>query len=325
MNKRIVTLTLLVSLAAAANAFAAVEGAWTGSLGEKNRDKIHMNLTREDSNQGMSIRVADFTNLTAAQINAGTMTPVNFELRREAGTVQFEGTFRNGKGAGQFTFTENPAYLQSMRNLGVSVEPRRKRRRQTEEESLLIYALVDVTTAFVKSMQAEGYRESLDRYLEMRIFDITPEYIREMRNLGFKDIDDDELVASKIHQVTPDYIRRMRAAGWNLSLDELQASSIHKATPEFAEQMKKLGYGNLDMDDLVAFRIHGVSAEFINELRELGYDHIDASDLVAMRIHQVTPQFIRELKSAGYARVPIEKMISMRIAGVDADYLKKMR
>lgn len=328
MNKRTMTLTLLVSLVIAANALAAVEGAWTVTSSAKKPDRLHLNLTyRPHSNSGMNVSLADFSGLTAAQVNAAAMTPVNFQLRREAGTAVFEGTFRNGKGAGQFTFSSNPAYLQSMRALGVEVEPSRKRHRheEGEEESLLMYALVDVSTAFVKSMIAEGYRESLDRYLELRIFDITPEYIREMRSLGFRDIDTDELVSSKIHKVTPDYVRRMRSAGWtDLSLDDLTSSSIHKATPEFAEEMKKLGYGNLDMDDLVSFRIHKVTPEFIRELRALGYDKIDADDLVSMRIHRVTPEFIRELKNAGYTGVPVEKLISMRIAGVDAMYLKKM-
>lgn len=329
MNKRIATLTLLVSLALAANALAAVEGAWTASLSEKSADRVHFNFTyRPHSNNGMTIPIASFSGLTAAQVNATSMTPVNFELRREAGTAVFEGTFRNGKGAGQFTFTGNSGYLQSMRGLGIDVESRgRKRgRRDSEEEDLLMYALFDVSTAFVKSMIAEGYKVTLEEYMQMRIFDITPEYIREMRALGYKDIDGDDLVSTKIHHVTPDYIRRMRAAGWGeLSLDDLTASSIHKATPEFAEEMKKLGYGGLDMDDLVAFRIHGVTADFIRELRQLGYDKVDDDDLVAMRIHKVTPDFIREVNAAGYRGVPVEKLISMRIAGVDGEYLKKMR
>jgi hypothetical protein len=329
MNKRIATLTLLVSLAIAANAFAAIEGAWTAALSEKSADRIHFNFThRPGSNNGMTMPIAGFTGLTAAQVNATTTTPVDFRLSREAGTAAFEGTFRNGKGAGQFTFTGNSGYLQSMRNLGIDVESSRRKHghRKSEEESLLMYALFDVSTAFVKSMIAEGYRVSLHEYMEMRIFDITPEYIREMRALGYKDIDSEDLVSTKIHKVTPDYIRRMRAAGWgNLSLEDLSSSSIHKATPEFAEEMKKLGYGNLDMDDLVSFRIHKVTPEFIRELRELGYDKVDSDDLVSMRIHRVTPEFIREVNAAGYRGVPVEKLISMRIGGVDGKYLKKMR
>lgn len=323
--KRIATLTLVVSLFATA-AFAATEGAWTASIDEKRPDRFHINITRgRNHNMGTTMRLAAFSGLAPAQINAATMTPVRFEMRREAGNAVFEGTFRNGKGAGQFTFTPNPAFLDTIRSMGIDTKREKRRHREwDEEEELFALAIHDVSTAFIKSMIAEGYRVTLEEYLTMRIFDITPEYIREMRNLGFKDISHDELVSSRIHKVTPEYVREMRAAGWDLSLDELQSSRIHGATPQFAEEMRKLGYGGLDHDDLVSFRIHKVTGDFIGELAKLGYRNVPADELVSMRIHRVTPDYIRELEAAGYVNVPIEKMISMRIHGIDAKFIKKM-
>ncbi len=327
--KRILTLTVTVCLFATA-AFAEIDGAWTASADEKRADRLYVNITRgKHHNMGTTMRLSDFALLTRAQIDAATMTPVRFEMRREAGTSVFEGTFRKGKGAGQFTFTANRGYVDAVRALGVPFDldredgRKRHRRNQSEEEELFTLALHDVSTSFIKSMQAIGFKVSLEKYLEMRIFDITPEYVREMRSLGFSDLDVDELVSSKIHKVTPDYVRKMRAAGWDLSLDELQSSSIHGATPEFAAEMHKLGY-KLDFDDLVSFRIHKVTAEFIRELEQLGYKNVRADDLISMRIHRVTPEFIRELKAAGYSKVPVEKLVSMRIHKIDAEYLKKM-
>jgi hypothetical protein len=328
--KRILTLTLAVSLLASPlftqSALAEIDGAWTASVDEKRPDRIYLNITRgKFHNNGTTRLLSDFTQLTRAQIDAATMTPVRFEMRREAGNTVFEGTFRKGKGAGQLTFTANRGYIAAVRALGVPFElnSKRKKHDQTEEEELFTLALHDVSTAFIKSMQSVGFKVSLEKYLEMRIFDITPEYVREMRSLGFANIDSDELVASKIHKVSPDYVRKMRAAGWDLSLDELQSSRIHGATPEFAAEMRKLGY-KLDFDDLVSFRIHRVTAEFINDLAQLGYKNVDADDLVSMRIHRVTPQFIREIQAAGYKNVPVDKLVNMRIHKIDAEYLKKM-
>lgn len=324
--KRILTLTLAVCLLTTA-AYADIDGAWTASTDEKRPDRLYFNITRgKNHNMGNTMLLSAFTGLTRAQIDATTMTPVTFEMRREAGNITYEGTFRNGKGAGQFVFTPNRNYVSTLRSLGLSFDLGRKHRNRerSEEEDLYELALFDVSTAFIKQMQAEGFKTTLDKYLQMRIFDITPEYIREMRSLGFKDLDEDDLVSSKIHKVTPDYVREMRAAGWtNLSLHDLQSTAIHGATPQFAAEMKKLGYA-LDLDDLVSFRIHKVTPEFINELRTLGYDKVSANDLVAMRIHRVTPAFIRELQAAGYKNVPIQKMVSMRIHNIDAEYLKRM-
>lgn len=325
--KRIALLTFIACLCATAAA-AAIEGAWTASLDEKRPDRIYFSVTVGRSHQnGTTMPVAAFHGLGRAQIEAAVMTPVRFELRREAGTISYEGTFRNGKGAGQMTFVANRSYPDAVRALGIefTLESGKRREREvSEEEWLFSLAMHDVSTAFIRSMIAEGYRVGLADYLSMRIFDITPEYIREMRSLGFRDIGHEELVSSRIHAVTPEYVRAMRAAGWDLSLSEYQSSRIHGATPEFAEEMRKAGYTGLSHADLVSFRIHGVSPKFIETMRGLGYDHLTASQLVSMRIHRVTPEFIQELARAGYERIPVQKLISMRIHGIDAKMIKAL-
>jgi len=322
--KRILPLTLAVSLLIAASAFADLNGAWTASFEEKRPDRIYFNISYGRHHQnGSTMRLSSFAGLTLAQINATTMTPVQFVIDREAGKATFDGTFRNGHGAGQFAFTGNPAYPDTIRKLGVKFDLDRDNS-QDEQETLFTLTLFDVSTAFIRSMQAEGYRETLEKYLTMRIFDITPEYIREMRSLGFKDIDADQLVATKIHKVTPEYVRQTRAAGWDLSLEELQSSRIFKVTPEFAAEMRKLGFKDLSHQDLISFRIHKVTPEFIAEMRKLGYDNLSADDLVSMRIHKVTPEFIHELEAAGYRNVPVEKLVAMRIHKIDVKMIQKM-
>lgn len=320
--KRLATLTVAVCLLAVP-AFASFDGAWTATVDSKHPDRVYVSMTRGTSNQnGTTMPLSGFTGLTNSQLNADTATSAQFAIRREAGTIAFEGTFRKGNGAGQFTFTGNPQALDAMRASGV--EPKLRKRERSEDETLYTMTLFDVSTAFVRTMIGEGYRASLDDYVAMRIFDITPEYIREMRSLGFN-LTNDDLVASKIHGVTPQYVRQMRDAGWDAGFDELVSSRIHGATPQFAEEMKKLGYPGLSHKDLVAFRIHGVTAGFITTMREMGYDKLTASQLVAMRIHRVTPEFIKEVEAAGYSGVPVDKLISMRISGIDGEFLRRAR
>jgi hypothetical protein len=325
--RRFLALSLFVCLFTSP-AMAAIEGSWTSSSDGQEPARMYFSITRGTSHQsGMTMPVSAFDGLTAAQIASKTTTPAEFAMRREAGTIAFEGTFRGGHGAGQFTFTPDRAYIAALRGLGVAFELDDDRRgaasRESEEEDLFTLALHDVSTDFIRSMQESGFRVSLEKYLALRIFGVTPQYVREMRSL-ISDLDADDIIGSRIHKVTPDYVRRMRAAGWSLSFEDLQSSSIHGATPEFAESMRKLGYGKLSFDDLVAFRIHRVTEEFIRELGALGYDRVEADDLVAMRIHRVTPEFIRELQEAGYRNVPVDKLVAMRIHGLDAQKLRKM-
>lgn len=322
--KRIQTLTLAVFLLIAATAMADIDGSWTADVYDEKPGRIQFNMTRGHFNNfGNSFALNAFSGLTEAQIQAGTQTPVVFELRREAGTISYEGVFRNGKGAGHFTFAPNRNYANAIRGLGLKFETDRGKKK-SEDEELFQLAALDVSTDFIRSIRAEGFDDlSLDKYIEMRIFNVNPEYIREMRSLGYKDISVNKLVETKIHKVTPDYIRKMRAAGWDVPLNKYVEYRIHGVTIEFADEMKKIGY-NLEHDDLVAFRIHRVTPEFIDEIAKLGYKNVDADDLVAMRIHRVTPEFIRELEAAGYHNVPIEKLIAMKIHGVDAKFIKKM-
>lgn len=308
---------------------AALDGAWTAAADEKKPGRLYLNISRGHQQQtGSTFDLSAFSGLRVSDIFSAAATPVRFAMRREAGTIDLEGTFRSGKGAGQLTFAPNRGYIDQVRSLGVEFELERKRseekRKRSEDETLFALALHDVSTDFIRAMQSEGFRVPLEKYLAMRIFNVTPEYIREMRSLGFNDLDADELIGTRIHRVTPQYVRSTRAAGWQLSLEELQSSRIHGVTPEYAAAMRAVGY-ELKLDDLLSFRIHGVTPEYIKQLRALGYANVDAGDLVSMRIHGVTPEFIRELKAAGYSGVPVEKLVSMRIHGVDAKFLTKMR
>ena len=321
--KRILTTASALLLAVAAPAFAEISGAWTASTAQDKPGRVHVNLTRgHTSNMGQTMNVADLRGISDAQIHSAAQTPVQFRLEREAGTVAFEGVFKRGKGAGTFSFAPSAAYVNAIRSLGLELDLG-KHRHGSNEDQLFTLAILDVSTDYIRSIQAEGFRLSLEKYLEMRIFNVTPEYIREMRSLGFRDITARQLVESKIHRVTPDYIRKMRAAGWDLSLRELQNSAIHGLTPEYAETMRKAGY-NLDHGDLVAFRIHRVTPEYIRELRELGYANLPASKLLAARIHRVTPEYIREVNAAGYRDVPIDKLIAMRIHNIDIRFIERM-
>ena len=65
--------------------------------------------------------------------------------------------------------------------------------------------------------------------MAFRIHGVSPGFIEELAELGYRNLDDDDLVAFRIHGVTPEMIR------------ELQED----------------GYTDVDRDDLVSMRIHG--------------------------------------------------------------------
>ena len=315
MLRSIVSLCLVLATTAAAPAQGrGLDGSWMISISEKHPEQLSLDLrTSRSDHEGSQFDRSDFAGLTRAEIESPTQVPVLFELRREAGSIAFEGTFRQGNGAGEFEFTANEDFPNALHALGVTFDPKNGER----ERELLNLTLFDVSTEFIKSMQKIGYDVSLEKFVEFRIFDVNPGYVREMASLGFDRLSADKLVETRIHGATPDYIRSMRAAGENLTLDKYIESRIFQVTPEFSQEMSQAGYPGLDRDRLVEFRIHGVTSEFIEQIRKLGYSHVPAEQLVAMRIHGVTPEFIKSVEAAGYHRVPIDKLVQMRIFDID--------
>lgn len=298
-----------------------VTGAWTATVSERRSDRLEMSLRFGHSeNDGAQYDLAELAGLTGAQLASSTRVPVEFELRREAGTVAFDGTFREGAGAGQFTFTPNHDFPRTLRSLGVDFEPDHG----DADHELFVLTLFDVSSEFIRSMQAIGYKVDVQKYVEFRIFKVDPDYVRDMNSVGFRNLSADKLVETKIHGATPDYIRERRAKGDDLSLDDYIQERIFQITPEFADEIARAGYANLDHDKLVQFKIQGVTPEFIQQLRDLGYTHVAADDLVAMRIHGVSPEFIRRVNAAGYKRVPIEKLVQMRIFGIEPEMVKAL-
>lgn len=316
--------TTLALLLAPAAAQATIEGGWNASRQKGEPGTIQMNVSYEHSNHGEGMRIADFDGLSAAQVASAAATPVSFSLQREAGTIRFEGTFRNGSGGGGFEFTANPAYLDALRGMGVAVSGGRHGGGSADER-LLSLAMLDVSTDFIRSMKAIGYDESLDDYIAMRIFHVDPDLVADFQKLGMRP-SADQLVASQIHGATPEFIGRMRDLGLgNLHLDDYVAFRIHGVSPDFVKELADLGYRDLDGDDLVAFRIHGVSPEFVRQLAELGYRDLSADDLVAFRIHGVSADFIKDLAELGYRDVRSDDLIAFRIHGVTPKFIRDLQ
>jgi hypothetical protein len=264
-------------------ASAQIRGAWSALV---KGDRVHLNMTRVNSNWGRTLPRADFA-IPEDAMTSATETTVHFAFNRDAGVIDFTGTFQKGEGVGRFSFAPNRSYVATLQSLGVSSDS------HIDDDDLFSLAMHDVSTAFIREMQSLGYLENLDQY-----------------------------VAFRIHGVTPQFVRDMKALGYTLDADDLVAFRIHGVTGEFSRAMKELGVKDLSADQLVAMRIHGVSTDYVRELRDLGYTGLSSDDLVTMRIHGVSTRFIRELAAAGYHNIPADKLVEMRIHGIDASMLR---
>src|SRR5262250_2363660 len=91
-----------------------------------------------------SILLSQLRGLTAAEMRAdGGMA--RFEIVRDAGTLQCEGLFKNGRGSGTFVFKPNQNYVSEMRSLGYD---------NLSDDGMFSLALHDVRLDFVRGLIA---------------------------------------------------------------------------------------------------------------------------------------------------------------------------
>src|SRR4051794_3159354 len=235
---------LFAPLSAQTNQAGDIRGTWTAEL-RAGRVYLQVRTTPpQDSNgdqwhndwsMGQTFPVDQLAGLPANddQFSVGN---AKFDLRREAGTLSLEGAFRDGRGAGLFTFAPRPQYIAEMKALGFNDDLPLWRRFQL--------ALHDVGPAYVRELKSEGFdKQTLDEIQRAKTHGVTIDYIRDLKAQGFRSATLDNLVRTRDHGVTGDYIKAMKAEGFTgASLDELVRLRDHGVTAPFVQEMKRAGF-----------------------------------------------------------------------------------
>lgn len=100
-----------------------------------------------NSSSESNIPVERLEGLTAAHL-AGEGGPIQFRLRRDAGTFTFEGVLRRGVGAGTFSFTPDPGFPAELQKRGFARPSAREQYQMARH---------DVGYAFVDELNNQGY------------------------------------------------------------------------------------------------------------------------------------------------------------------------
>jgi beta-lactamase regulating signal transducer with metallopeptidase domain len=305
---------------------------------------IHLRLVELRSSSGSNIPIERLEGLTAAQL-AGTGGPVQFRLRRDAGTFNFEGVLRSGVGAGTFSFTPDPAFPAELARRGFA-QPTAAEQYQMARHDVGFAFLDELTrqgyakpgiseivragqhgveATYLRDMGALGYRlGSLPPLIELRDHGITPEYVREMADLGYKGLSPDAIRRARDHGITPEHVRAMRDAGYgSLTLEQLITSRDHGVTAEFVRDLADAGHRKLAIDEVIRVRDHGVTPEYVREMRRLGHD-LALDELIRVRDHGVDVEYARRMAALGY-KVPAATLVRLRDHGVTPDYVEELK
>ena len=264
-------------------------GDWKANINSGKSDKLYLSFERRTekgghSQNGSTYDFTDLRNLSVEQARGSGA--VKFSLVREAGTIDCEGSFNNGKGAGTFRFTSNPQFVTAMKTRGFDFEADSSGGRKKDlEERLFAAATLNVTTALAD----------------------------DLLSADFGKLDAEDLFKAAIFKVDSQFMREMKASGFpNLGMEDLVKARIFKIDADFAREVVAMGFDKEPFESLVKMRIFKVTPEFIAEARNEGLTNLDVEDLVKMRIFKIDAAFIRQAKADGVP-LEVEKLVQKRI------------
>jgi len=215
----ITSLALLIWIAGAkVIAQSTMSGDWTAQITSKDT-KLQLNLERRSNKSGrhqmgQSFEFSDFQGLTREQaLNGG---PVSFSLVREAGRIDMEGSFQNGKGSGTFRFTPNPGFISAMKSRGYDFEQSSKfDGDQDSEDRLFTATALNITTALADDLNSAGLGKlQTEDLFKAAIFKINSQFMREMKASGFQDLGMEELVKARIFKIDAEFVRKVSQMGF---------------------------------------------------------------------------------------------------------------
>jgi beta-lactamase regulating signal transducer with metallopeptidase domain len=308
------------------------------------KDAVHLRLSERNSTSGTTVPLGQLEGLTPAQLSSAG-GPVQFRVRRDAGTFTFEGVVRNGVGAGTFSFapdvnfpaelakrgfarpTPGEQYQLARHDVGFAFldELTRQGYAKPQTADLVRAGQHGVDTTYLRDMGALGYRlGSLEPLIQLRDHGVTPEYVRELADLGYKGLNADDIRNARDHGITPEYVKGMREAGYgSIPMEQLVNARDHGVTPEFVSGLAEGGYRNLPLEQAIRLRDHGVTPEYVRDMRQLG--HAPPLDgLVQARDHGVTVDYVRELVALGY-KENLDSLIRLRDHGVTPEYVRDVK
>ena len=293
-NRYFIGMALITSLAllawiAGVNAGAqsATSGQWTANV-SKDSSKINLNFERRTDRggrrqMGQDYEFSELQGLTSQQALSGG--PVRFSIVREAGRIDCEGTFQDGKGSGTFKFTGNPGFVSAMKSRGFDFEGDSDDSDRHPEDRLFSATTLNVTTALADDLNSAGFGKlGVGDLFKAAIFKINSSFMREMKASGFENLGMEELVKARIFKIDAEFVRQVAQMGFEKEpFESLVKMQIFKVTPEFITEVRNEGLTNLQVEEIVKLRIFKIDADFIRKAKADGAP-TDVESLVRRRI-----------------------------------------
>jgi len=177
--------------------------------------------------------------------------------------------------------------------------------------------------SYLDAMEAAGFKNlTVDELIAMKIQGVTPEYVREIHELGLQP-SPDELVGMRVQGITSEYVREMRAFDSNLNIDELIGMKVQGVTSEYIREFHDLGL-QPSADDLIGLKVQGVTPGYVKEMRATGLKP-STDELIGMKVQGITPEYVKSMQAAGFRDLDSDELIGAKVQGITPEFIEKAR
>jgi len=306
------------------------EGSWFADI--KN-DKVRMEFKSDDDDHNWSsnsdFKLSEFSAIPRDK-------KADFTIKREAGTILFNGKFDGDQGYGHYKFTADHQFNTFLGEHGIT---------GVEDGDDFAFFMFNINKQYVAMLESNGYKGlSKGDLVSMGALKVDEAYIRFWKESGFTHLSANELVAGKALGITAEYVNEIRKAGYaHVTFDQLQSFKATGVTAKYIAGLhganikagKKHDNGNdngddnndhdpMPAEDVVSVKAMNVASTYINAIQKEGYPDITLNELTSMKAVGITPQYIDELKLAGYVHIPAHQLVSLKSVGVTPEYVKSM-
>ena len=188
-------------------------------------------------------------------------------------------------------------------------------------DQLIAMKIQDVTPEYVRQLREQGLQPDANNLIAMRVQGITPEYVSGLRAAGLNP-DQNQLIALKVQGADGEYYRGLKEAGIQPDVNTLIGLKVQGVTPEYVRELRAAGL-SVTADQVIALKVQDVSPEYLKGLHDQGIDP-RADDAIGLKVQDVTPEYVREIRALGL-KPSVHELIAMRVQDVTPEYIKALQ
>jgi hypothetical protein len=156
-------------------------------------------------------------------------------------------------------------------------------------------------------------------------FQPDPHFATELKELGFRNVHEDQLFDLAMDNFRISTARDLRSACDCVeSLDDVVELSNHGVDSHYLRQVTRLFPQRLRVDEVTQMKDHGVQISLLEALRSGGYK-LPPGSVIELHDHGVSPSYLREMSVQFKGATGAEDLIALHDHGVPPELVRHLR